>query len=99
MSDKPISVGDLVMVVRYMDCGCNLGNIGTVIGFARIHRDECDDCSTGSCLPHSGDGVRVKDAGGIARYPMEWLKRIPPYEQLKHFRSEELLRRDVKEKA
>ena len=37
MSDKPISVGDLVMVVRKNYCGCDKG-IGRIFRVAKIDR-------------------------------------------------------------
>jgi hypothetical protein len=93
--DKPISVGDLVMVVRPNPCGCShsVGNIFTV-DHIEGGPNYCASCGErfADVLDAWQDGL-----GWAAR--VVCLKRIPPYSQLEHFRTEELLRRDVKEKA
>ncbi len=72
--DKPIAVGDLVMVVRKAEyCGCCLGVTFRVIGFARpssgyIH---CSDC--GSRTPSEMDAEGEKYWA-----PLSMLMRIDP---------------------
>jgi hypothetical protein len=93
VSDKAISVGDLVVVVRGHECG--IGNTGVVrtIGLS-TGSGKCDICGEiVSSIPN-------EPLAYIGRWVQTWrLKRIPPYDQLEHFRTEESLRRDVKEKA
>ena len=46
MSDKPISVGDLVMVVLTAKCGhgCGIGGIHRVVGLEGIWDSVCGEC-------------------------------------------------------
>lgn len=85
MSDKPISVGDLVMVVR--GCGCRSGRIYCVI-------ENCPDSRGWICriTPDLGIGcgtilppcvlVRVQNVLGKGYFPRQWLRRIPPLSEL-----------------
>ena len=91
--DKPISVGDLVQIVKPKPC-CGQYSLGFIfrvesINLAGWFCSSCGFSGEDPCALYS-PAIGV----GIAR-----LKRIPPYDQLEHFRSEELLRRDVKVKA
>lgn len=96
---EPIKVGDLVMVVRWGGC-CN-GRIGQIFQVARtgswdLH-GKCSLCGANSIITESFEYAEAANA--TQRAPFQWLKRIPPMSQLEHFRTEELLRRDVKEPA
>ena len=79
MSDKPISVGDLVVVVRWPCCAGALGTIFRVAAFVPqgVHSEHCYKCNT-----YHGDiaSVRPEVRGGV--YPVAWLRRIPPMEEL-----------------
>lgn len=93
---EPIKKGDLVMVVRWPCCGVVLGRIGVVRSFGVFDLSDCAHCGKETGVK----GVRfARIEGRDSLWPLPWVKRIPPYNQLEHFRTEELLRRDVKEKA
>lgn len=81
MSDKPISVGDLVVVVR-SHCGQHIGEVHRVIAMDDAPNFACSFCDTVlgpiSCalVTDSPDGRK------LYRPPLSWLKRIPPLEEL-----------------
>lgn len=89
---KPIQVGDLVRVIRAHDCKPTRGYgvIFTVERIAPARRFECIHC-----LGTIKDG-RPLAYGIISRgpgwHPLEWLRRIPPLDELEGERTEEDLR-------
>lgn len=85
--DKPISVGDLVIVVRNQFC-CphpkpHVGKPFVVTGF-RIIKDACPRCGDSRQLTAAlGDGLQ-------RGYDIRRLKRIPPFADLDGLESEEV---------
>ena len=79
MSDKPIAVGDLVMVVRWPCCGSALGRVGVVRGFDRVAIDGgCVKC-TGRKDAHFGaTPAAAVQVGKNTLWPVAWLKRLDP---------------------
>ena len=94
MSDRPIQIGDLVAVTKWHPCCCCLGHMGTVIGFGVIENNGCAECDThGPEVNYKA--ARVSNSHGVLRVRPEWLKRIPPLEELEGQRTQE----DIKEPA
>ena len=93
MSDRPIQVGDLVMVVKPTPCCGNEKAIGDIhvvlepVGLAPNTR--CIYCNL--LGPHI-DTVKIAERLVIERYR---LKRIPPLEELEGQRTEESTRDPV----
>lgn len=87
MSDKPISVGDLVVVVG-QHCSAMgadwLGDVYTVTGDIQSALPRCGYCG-GSV--HSARIVSF-DTGG-RWLPVQYLKRIPPLDELEGVRQDE----------
>jgi hypothetical protein len=89
MSDKPISVGDLAVVLKtHCDSNPNLGRIVTVDSIV-THWIRCIQCRKNSVFE-----------GRIAIYcvrgerfgsPLPWLKRIPPLDELENIDVEDKL--------
>ena len=77
MSEKPISVGDLVMVVHWPPCGCGLGKTGVVsdlfTSFARYGK--CWKCGA-KFSPNVPMGAATLNSEFDV--DMSWLKRIDP---------------------
>ena len=77
MSDKPIQVGDLVMIVRWPCCGVALGRVFIVGGFIMADCDfVCNYCRTiMPRVPHP-----VSDGPKLTRLsaPITWVKRLDP---------------------
>ena len=85
--DKPIQVGDLVMVVRWEHVcekgyPSKLGHIFRVAAFERSFT-YCPACLA---TVYSGDVAVRPDQYGCA---VSWLKRIPPLEDLQTWRRTE----------
>jgi hypothetical protein len=81
--NKSISVGDLVQVVR--GHACDIGNVGVVQEISVWgwwYCPECHACETGEFVAAT---LRTPISGA----PLEWLKRIPPLEELEGQRTEE----------
>ena len=73
--EKPIAVGDLVMVVRWPCCAKVIGDVGVVLGF--MHSDRaCVHCSS-KIEPRYFAEIQFDTLG---RVPIEWLNRIDPPE-------------------
>lgn len=74
--DKPISVGDLVVVVRGHECDLGVTYIvGHIITAAGVW-----SCPCGAREFH--DGAFVHKTHSFYGAPVEWLKRIPPLPEL-----------------
>ena len=79
MSDKPISVGDLVMVVRGHQCYAGYTftivrpNDGTFSGIL------CPVCD--KYVWDSGPQAYLKGKEAPGNLPIAWLKRIPPLDE------------------
>ena len=92
MSDRPIQAGDLVVVVM----GCDKNAFGMIFKVREIYERHaplpCVFCNQ----KHSGKYAGAeRPFGGIKHYtraPLNWLKRIPPLEELEGKRSEEKLK-------
>lgn len=87
MSDKPISVGDLVQVVRdHCGDGLYLGKIFTAPSPIKSWTGhfKCERCA--ARWPCSEDLFEHKPGGYI---PRTWLKRIPDFPDLKDERHDE----------
>lgn len=95
--DKPIAVGDLVVVMRPSKCQCNRGEwrtAGLIFRVAKIRMSSgrfCSEC--GSAKPDA----LVADPDFESRYifTLDRLKRIPPLEELEGSKTEE----NIKEPA
>ena len=89
---EPISVGDLVMVVRQLGCACDIGHTFVV---ERIERSPTGRLSCGFCnhppIYSQADALR-QDGGWSA---LAALKRIPPLSELEGQPTQE----DIKEPA
>lgn len=91
MNDKPIAVGDLVVVVRPRGCCGNTDAIGEVYRVSRLFdRSKCACCGVFY-------GTFAADEGGWMRADVSRLRRIPPLSELEGQRSEETL--PTKERA
>lgn len=77
--DKPISVGDLVVVVS--GHACSLGKIRSVAGF---HAEEGRGLKCVICehvwYPPAGEPLAISTGGSY--YPLINLKRVPPLNEL-----------------
>ena len=83
MSDKPISVGDLAIVVRDC-CGHWLGRVFRVSSIQQISLPAWIRCSLCARELSNIEYVRtdqpnVRDA--VIHAPLGWLRRIPPIEE------------------
>jgi len=81
MSD--IKPGDLVVVVRHPCCGKWLGRVREVVGMQTVPVGEYGvcDCAT----RYSGPFVEaVFERNNPNMLPTEWLKRIPPLDEIEH---------------
>jgi hypothetical protein len=89
MSDKPIGVGDLVYVWKWDSCGCGLGITGFVDEMSGIDCTACRCCGAqypgGPTLP----GVIIKTSAARWAAPSEWVRRIPPQEELEGKKTQE----------
>lgn len=93
---EPIKVGDLVQVVKVNHCCGSDVNLGHIFVADHIQGGP-NRCA--SCGRRFANSVDVWSTGSDWSAEITRLKRIPPMSQLEHYRSEELLRRDVKEPA
>lgn len=89
---EPIKTGDLVQVVRPSFCTGGNDGLGHTFTAQATHASEearlCNYCKTAHPSPGGA-------WDGSTWWSIRRLKRIPPYDQLEHFRTEESLRRDV----
>ena len=83
MSDKPISVGDLVIQVRPIPCACHIGSVFKVemmepspSGYIKC--PSCDVCAT-TGIDAYGKFGKIYGCGWL---PVDSLKRIPPLDEL-----------------
>lgn len=75
MSDKPISVGDLVMVVRPSTCcGSSFSGVGEIFKVALIKHDS----GHRSCCGKVESVVRCLGEGHMLGYFIDRLKRLDP---------------------
>ncbi len=100
--DRQIQAGDLVQVIFPSVCPMAgdhmVGDVFQVLAIGNnkaMERPWCHFCGK----EHFGHDSLFAKRGEGCWVSVHRLKRIPPYEQLEHFRSQELLRRDVKVKA
>ena len=95
MSDRPIQVGDLVVVIYWPICDCGIGaihtveKIGSLVGLSdgcalcgRAGIKDIVDASEVTILTGFGSGKR----GCVG---IRWLKRIPPLEEIQQQRLRE----------
>jgi hypothetical protein len=75
--NEPISVGDLVQVVRWPCCG--RGNLGMIFTVGVIDNNLFRCTPDGCGKEHKGPNAALR--GKIAA-PLAWLKRIPPLSEL-----------------
>jgi hypothetical protein len=102
MSDKPISVGDLVVVYRPTPHGCN-GGVGSVFQVTKIRpprvnadntvKVRCHWCDFRIVVRWNGRGLMVE--GGESTVAMSRLKRIPPLSELEGERTQEDMKEPV----
>lgn len=88
MSDRPIQVGDLVAVVRAC---CTTPRVSIFrVGEIRVApiAAGCHNC--GYTKPAGTPLARVNDSD--AGYPLPWLKRIPPLDELEGTKTDEPLK-------
>ena len=84
MSDKPISVGDLVMITG--DC-CTQELVGGIGEVTALHSDGLMCLRCGFISDESGAIVQLRQ--GKDKQPYSWLKRIPPLEELDDVKRDE----------
>ena len=86
MSDKPIAVGDLVVIVKTGPCGCtqSLGHIHTVSDNKSGPTTRCIYCSAQRLS--SIDAVMLCGDFSVSA---SRLKRIPPLDELEGVKSQE----------
>lgn len=85
MSDKPIAVGDLVMVVRGRPCGCASEMSWRTFIVAEIAENPAGDMyPCGHSAPTNI--FATPEIGGVGP-DLSRLKRIPPLEDLQTFRN------------
>ena len=78
VSDKPIGVGDLVMVVRQPCCCVDIGKVFRVANvFTHKPGVRCSECRT-TVRESTVVENEVITAGGLNFAPLSWLKRIDP---------------------
>ena len=94
MNDKPIGVGDLVVVVRHHDCDPSRG-VGTIFTVEGIERAVNWHCMCRFILCDGTLLARGLRKGKVGFHPILWLKRIPPLSELDGERTQE----DMKESA
>ena len=71
MTDRHISPGDLVVIIRAHRCATDLiGKVFTVGGFSR-NGSKCEECGEVFFEPSAYYASR-------AAVPLSWLKKIPP---------------------
>lgn len=87
MSDKPISVGDLVQVVRPSSCCGATGSLGFI--FRVDHINSGDQLCI--CCGWRGESTDAWFDGSNQAWQLCTLKRIPPLEELKGEHTEEHL--------
>lgn len=91
--DKPISVGDLVMVVRGHECVLRLkgGIPWRVLGFSAQRNGgwHCPKCFEGDIAPEAAIAARLEFHDKGNGIPLSWLKRIPPLDELETVRTED----------
>ena len=97
MSERPISVGDLVQVVRHAPC-CGIksqfhGEL-FVVNRLREISNKCNLCGNVSVRYVAYQSIDPKDGRWWA-YPLPMLKRIPPLSELEGKRTEEKLKEKV----
>ncbi len=90
--EKPISVGDLVQVVRWPCCGAHLGKIFRVTLIRNLlgSGSGCFQCRRPG-FPVDGITAAFVSEYGF-RAPLPYLKRIPPLEELEGERRDEKLK-------
>ena len=97
MSDKPIQVGDLVVMVRGHECTlAKYGGIPwRVAGLINQTGGgwTCPRCHEHSLAPEALQGAQRNTI--LTALPITWLKRIPPLSELEGERTQE----DMKEPA
>lgn len=93
--DKPISVGDLVQVVRWPCCGISVGYIYVVDRFAPVSSSRCSSCKAE--VPSGSYAESAIDPSDGKRWstPIPWVKRIPPLSELEGEKTQE----DIREPA
>lgn len=73
--DKPISVGDLVQVVKWPCCGYKLGRIFRVTSIEPSPSGKCRCIKCGTRHDTAND---VEEGGRWGWTPLAWVKRIDP---------------------
>lgn len=76
--EKPISVGDLVEVIRVAPCGCDL-SLGNIFRVSTI-RKSLSDFSCAYCAAKRPTATIVEREIGVIE--LNRLKRIPPLSEL-----------------
>ena len=94
VNERPITVGDLVQVVR--GHSCILARVGgwtfVVVEIVQPRGGGwyCEHCKTENAGPNEPGAARRIGEG--AYLPLSWLKRIPPLAELEGQRTEESIR-------
>ena len=91
---EPLKIGDLVMVVRWLPCGCGLGMTGIVsrLWTSNATFGQCWKCKAKFTPTRPMKAVTVSDAFDV---DSSWLKRINPPEHGDSLPT----RREMKEKV
>jgi hypothetical protein len=86
MSDKPISVGDMVVVVKPSECCGDTRNIGWIF---RVDNMMGGANYCGICKKDWGESLDLWPNGSRWSVPIQNVKRIPPLSELEGERREE----------
>lgn len=92
MSDKPLQVGDLVRVAKWLSCGCKLNWVFRIGGMVPrpMQPMMCSLCYYAET--HRPEDAAFSDGGAFIGAPLSWLRRIPPLSELESTRTEETLK-------
>jgi hypothetical protein len=96
MSDKPIAVGDLVVVVRGHPCvfafrggvPFKVKKFVSQIGGGWT----CNNCGMRDIEPETKIAAQLWHTSAHGGVPLWWLKRIPPLEELEGVKTEEQIK-------
>ena len=77
MNDKPISVGDLVVIVKSC-CDHKLGLVGRVESFYRGNPYKGDVLRCDVCAKNVTPSDMLTALFGGGAWPLKWLKKIDP---------------------
>ena len=86
MSDRPITVGDLVVTVRSC-CDRYMDGVYTFQVDSIVYREFTTVCE--GCRQRLPKGNFARDTTSYYGAPVSWLKRIPPLDELEGTKTDE----------